>query len=36
MMAPGQRVDVQVDFRDPGQAVTGFELTPACPATTGS
>ena len=30
-MAPGERVDVQVDFRDPGQAVTGFELD-ACMA----
>lgn len=26
MMRPGQRVDVQVAFRDPGQAATGFEV----------
>ncbi len=26
LMAPGQRVDVQVVFRDPGQAATGFEI----------
>ena len=26
LMAPGQRVDVQVAFQDPGQAATGFEI----------
>jgi predicted Zn finger-like uncharacterized protein len=31
LMAPGQRVDVQVVFRDPGQAATGFEID-ACMA----
>jgi predicted Zn finger-like uncharacterized protein len=31
LMAPGQRVDVQVAFRDPGQAATGFEID-ACMA----
>lgn len=31
LMAPGQRVDVQVAFQDPGQAATGFELD-ACMA----
>jgi len=31
LMAPGQRVDVQVTFRDPGQAATGFEID-ACMA----
>ncbi len=30
-MAPGQRVDVQVAFQDPGQAATGFEID-ACMA----
>jgi predicted Zn finger-like uncharacterized protein len=31
LMRPGQRVDVQVAFRDPGQAATGFEVD-ACMA----
>jgi hypothetical protein len=31
LMQPGQRVDVQVAFRDPGQAATGFEVD-ACMA----
>jgi predicted Zn finger-like uncharacterized protein len=31
LMAPGQRVDVQVAFQDPGQAATGFEID-ACMA----
>ena len=31
LMAPEQRVDVQVAFRDPGQAATGFEID-ACMA----
>ncbi len=31
LMAPGQRVDVQVAFRDPGRAATGFEID-ACMA----
>jgi Protein of unknown function (DUF3426) len=31
LMQPGQRVDVQVAFRDPGQSVTGFEVD-ACMA----
>jgi predicted Zn finger-like uncharacterized protein len=31
LMAPGQRVDVQVVFHDPGQAATGFEID-ACMA----
>jgi hypothetical protein len=30
-MRPGQRLDVQVAFRDPGQAATGFEVD-ACMA----
>ncbi|HEY6454608.1 MAG TPA: zinc-ribbon and DUF3426 domain-containing protein [Steroidobacteraceae bacterium] len=31
LMAPGQRVDVQVAFQDPGRAATGFEID-ACMA----
>jgi predicted Zn finger-like uncharacterized protein len=31
LMRPGQRVDVQVAFRDPGQSATGFEVD-ACMA----
>jgi predicted Zn finger-like uncharacterized protein len=31
LMQPGQRVDVQVAFRDPGQSATGFEVD-ACMA----
>ena len=31
LIAPGQRVDVQVAFQDPGQAATGFEID-ACMA----
>jgi predicted Zn finger-like uncharacterized protein len=31
LMRPGQRLDVQVAFRDPGQAATGFEVD-ACMA----
>jgi hypothetical protein len=31
LMAPGQRIDVQVAFQDPGQAATGFEID-ACMA----
>jgi len=30
-LAPGQRVDVQVAFQDPGQAVTGFEVDACMP-----
>jgi len=31
LMAPGQRVEAQVAFQDPGQAATGFEID-ACMA----
>jgi hypothetical protein len=31
LMAPGQRVDVQVAFQDPGQAATGFEIDACMP-----
>ena len=31
LMAPGQRVDVQVAFQDPGRAATGFEIDACMP-----